>query len=348
MNANNISKQTSIASLILMPRSISNQSRVRGRGLGGGIILVADVLVLAAGLPLKHAMPILIQSNLPHITLQFGTNLDCPNCLLICCAVDSCAALMTGNFHFFGSVAKRFPHCVAKIYTPEDYAPIVLSGIMQSNKELVTTELEVGILFHLPYKTREGNSASLMVATGPNVSINTIIGLPFMKATGVILDVVDEVVDCKYLDCPLFPVDFHRTSNHVPVMDKPRDTPAHHATSYTQLIKEVENIKRYYEARVLASGLTLSYKGPAVRFGSRLPVHATVIDHNSSSAALQSTADMSTRWVPPRGMTRIMTITTLTLSSGRMGYCELQPAGHCNVLEHSLHCAYVVSLCLQA
>jgi hypothetical protein len=31
-----------------------------------------------------------------------------------------CAALTTGNFHFFASVAKRFPHCVSKMYTPDD------------------------------------------------------------------------------------------------------------------------------------------------------------------------------------------------------------------------------------
>ncbi len=195
MNANDISEQTSIASLILMPRSTSNQSQGCGHGLGRGIILVADVVVLAAGSPLKRAMPILTQSNLPHITLQFGANLDCPNCPSICCAVDSCAALSTRNFHFFTSVAKCFLHCIAKIYTPEDYMPIVLSGIVQSNKESVTIKLEVGFLFHLPYKTREGDSASLMVATGPNVSVNTILGLPFMKATGMILDLVDEVMD---------------------------------------------------------------------------------------------------------------------------------------------------------
>jgi hypothetical protein len=114
-----------------------------------------------------------------------------------------------GNFHFFASVAKRFPHCVANIYTPEDYKPIVLSGIVQSNKESVTTKLEVGFVFHLPYKTREGNSASLMVAMGSNVFINTILGLLLMKATGMILDLLGEVVDCKYLGCPPFPADFY-------------------------------------------------------------------------------------------------------------------------------------------
>jgi hypothetical protein len=69
MNANNISKQTSVTSLILTPRSTSDQSRGHDRGSGGSVILVTDVMVLAAGLPLKPVMPILIHSNLSHITL---------------------------------------------------------------------------------------------------------------------------------------------------------------------------------------------------------------------------------------------------------------------------------------
>jgi hypothetical protein len=203
-----VGKNSSIASSVSTPRSPSNHDRSYGRGGGGGVVLVADIVVLAAGSTLKRAMPISIQSNLPHISLQFGADLDCPNCPSIRCAVDLCAALTTGNFHFFASVAKRFPHCVAKMYTADDYAPIVLSGVVQSNQESVTTKLEVGFLFHLLYRTRVGDTSSLMVAPGPNVSVNTILGLPFMKATGMVLDLVDEFADCRYLECPPFPVDF--------------------------------------------------------------------------------------------------------------------------------------------
>jgi hypothetical protein len=300
MTSKIVGKHTSVTSSVLTPRSPSDNDRSRHRGPGGGVVLVADVAVLAAGSPLKRAMPISIQSNLPHITLQFGTALDCPNCPLICCAVNSCADLATGNFHFFTSVAKRFPHCVVRMYTPDDYAPIVLSGVVQSNQESVTTELEVGFLFHLPYRTREGDTSSLMVATGPNVSVNTILGLPFMEATGMILDLVNKVMDCKYLDCPPFPVDFRRTSNHVPVLDDPSNTPANHAPSRLQIIKEVKNIERYYNAKVLAAGLMLTPKALAVHFGSKSPVR-TEVDTDRSSTALHSTAGMSMRWVPPPG-----------------------------------------------
>ena len=175
----------------------------------GGRIFIADVPVLAAGPSLKPLMPITIHSNLPHIVMQFGTTLDCPNSPSVRCAVDSCAALSTGNFHYFASLAKRFPHCLAKVFAPQDYAPIVLSGIVQSHQhEAVTTELEVGFQFHLPYKTTAGEETSFLIATGPQVSVNTILGLPFMQGTGMILDLVDNLAECKYLDCPAFLIDY--------------------------------------------------------------------------------------------------------------------------------------------
>ena len=59
----------------------------------------------------------------------------------------------------------------------------------------MTTELEVGWLFHLPYRTKEGNVATFVIATGLHVSVNTIIGLPFQVATGMVIDLGDKVLE---------------------------------------------------------------------------------------------------------------------------------------------------------
>ena len=88
------------------------------------------------------------------------------------------------KLHFYASVAKRFLHCVAKVFAPKDYAAIVLLGIMQTSEQAaVTTKLEISWQFYLPYKTKEGNDALFVIATGPHVSVNTILGLPFMQGT---------------------------------------------------------------------------------------------------------------------------------------------------------------------
>ena len=205
MAGREIGDSTSVASSVTTSTLAPPAGRGRGRG---SRIFVTDVVVLAVGSPIKLPMPITIQSNLPHIIMKFGETLDSPNCPEIRMAVVSCAALTTGSFHFYAQIVKRFPHCVAKIYAPQDNAVIVLSGIVQKGEEAVTTELEVCFQFHLPYKTRESDDSSFMIATGPHVSVNTILGLPFVLATGAILDFVDMVVECKYLDCPPFPIDF--------------------------------------------------------------------------------------------------------------------------------------------
>jgi hypothetical protein len=106
-----------------------------------------------------------------------------------------------------------------------------------------------------------------MVATGPHVSVNTIIGLPFIKGVGMTIDTVDDVAECKYLDCPPFPIDYRRTSNQVPVIDEP-GTPIHHAQAYLQdTIREIENLEHYYDTKVQGQGLRLGQKG-AVHFDS--------------------------------------------------------------------------------
>ena len=110
----------SVASSVTSP---SVQPKIQDpRGTRGTrYIFIVYVQFLAAGSPLNQAMPVSIQSLLPHIVIQFGEYLNCPNSPLIHCAVDTCAALSTGSFHFYASVEKLFLHCVAKVFAPKDY-----------------------------------------------------------------------------------------------------------------------------------------------------------------------------------------------------------------------------------
>ena len=101
---------------------------------------------------------------------------------------------------------------------PAEYAAIVLSGIVtSSNNEPITTELPVGFEIHLPYLTKDGSETSLLVAAGPDVAVNLILGLPFIKATGMIGDFVDNVCQAKHLLCEPFPIDFKRATKSIPV-----------------------------------------------------------------------------------------------------------------------------------
>jgi hypothetical protein len=293
-----VSNNTSAMSSVTGPGSHAPPVGHGCRWGSGGRIFVVNVSVLAASTSLKPQMPISIQSNLPHIPIKFGTDLTDPNCPTICCTVDTCAALTTGCFHFFAAIVKRFPHCVMKIFAPQDYVSTVLMGIVRNKTETVTTELEVGFLFCLPYKTSDGDDSSFMVATGPNVSVNTIIGLPFIKGTGMIINTVDDVAECKYLDCPPFPIDYRRTLNHVPVMDEP-SVPVHHACPHlSETIREIKNLERYYDAKVQAQG-SRKIQNSAVHFGSVSMARDAVSDVDRVATAPTPKTDMSSHWVPP-------------------------------------------------
>jgi hypothetical protein len=181
------------------------------------ITLHQDVIVLA-GSSLLPPIPDAIHSPMAHITLQTRTahkEKDCPN---LRCVFDTGAALSTANFHFMEAVVCQFPHILKRIYMPAEYAAIVLSRIVtSSNDGPITTELPVGFKIHLPYLTKDESETSLLVATGPNVAVNLILGLPFIKATGMIGNFVNNVCQAKHLLCDPFPIDFKRAMKSTPV-----------------------------------------------------------------------------------------------------------------------------------
>ena len=137
--------------------------------------------------------------------------------------LDSGASLSTANFYYMEAVVRQYPLILKAIYLPEDYTSIVLSGIVivtSSDVAPITTELSVGFEVH--------HETSLLVAAGPNVAVNLILGLPFIKATGMIADFVDNVCQAKHLLCDPFPIDFRRATKSIPA-DGRRNSASHYA-----------------------------------------------------------------------------------------------------------------------
>ena len=77
---------------------------------------VVTVEVLSAE-PNRPPMPISIQSNFSHIVLSLGPSLDMADFPDIRCAVDTCAGLCTGSFHYLMALDKRYLQCLYKLFT---------------------------------------------------------------------------------------------------------------------------------------------------------------------------------------------------------------------------------------
>jgi hypothetical protein len=194
--------------------------------------------------PARRILPVPIQPSFPHIALQLGQVLGCSKCLSIRCVVDTAAALNTGNLHYYAAIARAYPHTVAAIFSAADHNPIVLSGIVQQGGASVTTDLTVAFQFHMPYLTREGHPTTLLVACGPNVTVNTILGLPFIQGTRMVLDASDQVAELRALDTPPFALDFRRAMCTVPPVSGTTDEGI--AARYASIINEVTRIEVMY------------------------------------------------------------------------------------------------------
>ena len=244
------------------------------------VTLHQDVVVLSANqCSNKPTIPIAIHSPMPHLTLQTGSAKEEKDCPGLRCMLDS-ASLSTANFHYMEAVVRQYPHILKAIYLPEDYASIVLSGIVTSSDAApITTELSVGFEIHLPYLTKDGNETSLLVAAGPDVAVNLILGLPFIKATGMIADFVDNVCQAKHLLCDPFPIDFRRATKSIPAVEG-RESAAHSA-EFREVHQALGSLRAFFARS--SSPTSIAPRDSIGEFGSINP----------------TTVSFKTRWVPP-------------------------------------------------
>ena len=127
------------------------------------------------------------------------------------------------------------------------YNPIFLSITIQVNDEVVLTVLPVAFEFITPYRTRGGLPISVIFACGPDVAMDSIIGLLFLTSTDSILDMNDNILDMTKVNERPFPIEFRSSSNSTPVVGT-------HATrvkeeQYGKFLKDLNEV----EARVFKS-----------------------------------------------------------------------------------------------
>jgi hypothetical protein len=205
------------------------------------------------------------------------------------CVVNSAAALCARNYHFFAAIAKHYPHCVTKIFLPEDYLPVILSGIIQDHAHSVTTDLSVAFQFHLPYLTRDGCPTSFAIATGPQVSMNTVLGLPLITATSMIISTVNNAVEAKHLDCPPFLIDFCGATKNIPAF-------ADNATTHYVAFKDVHGTLQ--KTNVFIAGVCNCIQSANSTKVNNSRTHWNM-EAVSNSDIMTTGRSITGRWIPP-------------------------------------------------
>jgi hypothetical protein len=185
--------------------SASRWQPPRGRGSGGAsgsgpFILVSTGYCFLTN-ESKPILPVPIDNHLTHVSLSLGPSEQ--DAVVLPAVIDTAAALCTGNYDFMSAFARKHPHTVAGVYTPNSFSPIGLSGIVQNDGKAVTTQLPVAFAFHTPLFTKDGRQCQILVACGRQVSVNLILGISFLKSAGAVIDYSDNVVQLRNLDCSL-------------------------------------------------------------------------------------------------------------------------------------------------
>ncbi len=136
----------------------------------------------------------------------------------------------------------------------------------------------------MPYLTCKGTATTLSIATGPDVTINTILGLPFIQQTNMIINTSNQVADLRALDGPSFDIKFWLAKCTVPAI-KGRTNFSNTLAQYPNIIWEVHSIVAFYAKKSQpASILFLGKRSCHVNFNSS--VVAPAINDNSSTVTI--------------------------------------------------------------
>jgi hypothetical protein len=85
---------------------------------------------------------------------------------------------------------------------------------------------------------------------GRNVTINAILGLPFIQQTKMVIDTADHVAKLRALHAPPFPINFLHAMCAVPPVDEAHA--AANAALHSDIVHEVENIEAFFMKKLPA------------------------------------------------------------------------------------------------
>jgi hypothetical protein len=164
-------------------------------------------------------MHIQVYLTLPHINLKLGTSESDFQPLSLSTPDHAYAQATPGNSDYIMAIAKAYPQLVRSITLAGDqYSPIILSDVGSNNDDQhnYSTSLPCVVEFHMPYITSAGSPISLKIARGKQVGVNALIGMSFMTAAKLVVDLNDNVMESKLLTCKPFPLVFKRPSKSMP------------------------------------------------------------------------------------------------------------------------------------
>ena len=196
-------------------------------------------MIMVGNAVLAARIPVTISPGLPHVTAVLGTE-DMPEEIRVnlTAMVDTGSVINCANLPWALALAKRFPHLVHEIIDTDDgnHQPVALTGVIDpkspESRQAMDCKLTVLIRFHTMYADKNDMPILLELACG-NLAINCILGIPFLKTIGGIVDIVNNRVICTNIkNSPTWNILLRQPSNKSTAFPPgPIQVPASMATS---------------------------------------------------------------------------------------------------------------------
>jgi hypothetical protein len=78
------------------------------------------------------------------------------------------------------------------------------------------------------------------------MTVNAIVGLPFIQATQAIIDLSDNIAKLCAIDAPPFPIEYHGATVNIPVIEEGANHPVHLMATKATLIQDIKCLKAYF------------------------------------------------------------------------------------------------------
>ena len=162
-------------------------------------------------------MPLDVDNGLPGIELWFGTSTK--NEISFICHMDTCAAMNTGNLTVHKWLMSKYPHLVAEYIQFDDSRPFEPLKLHCAVEDLVATESLHGKLtsivrYWIRYSTK-GKQELLSFGLGDSVAVNSLIGIPTIKAWKSLLDFNTNTLIARSINTQ-FPLIYESTKHGLP------------------------------------------------------------------------------------------------------------------------------------
>jgi hypothetical protein len=207
----------------------------------------------------ERPMPVKVNNRLPMVFFETEGSVELGG------LADTCGSVTSGNEEFHLWFMKKYPASVHSIerWDKDNFSPLKLAGAITDPADYDSSKhglLTTVVSYWTTYKEKDGSRVCIKVALGPDVSVNTLFGLPTLQAMDAVMDLNNKTIYCRAIQTTL-PLEFYAPRCGLPASATPTAVAATTSSEPVQSsISEQRNLAMIREQRLRAGARQEQHK----------------------------------------------------------------------------------------